>query len=220
MNILIIGAGGHAKVLLDALQTQPNVTVIGILEINPAYVGKEIFGVKVLVEEHINQYPPQQVKLVNGLGSISIPKQRQLIFNKFKSLGYEFFSVQHANAGIAQEVVLSEGVQVMAGSVIQTGCRIGRNVIVNTRTAIDHDCQISDHVHLAPGVTLCGDVVIGETSHIGAGAIITQGIKIGKQCLVGAGAVVIRDVPSDSQVMGVPATKIKIKEDIEGEKLE
>ena len=98
----------------------------------------------------------------------------------------------------------------MAGSVIQPGSVIGRNVIINTRTSIDHDCEISDHVHVAPGVTLSGKVKIAAGAHIGTGATVIQGINIGANSMIGAGAVVVSDVAGDSKVIGVPAREVLV----------
>jgi len=216
--ILILGAGGHAKVLIDCLLHQSNVTIIGILDNDTTCFDKEILGIGVLgAEDKLKDYSPNQVQLINGLGSIDIPTHRKNIFNKFKTLGYRFFSVIHPTACVANCSQLSEGVQILAGSIIQPGCKIGNNVIVNTRATIDHDCHIADHVHLAPAVAMSGNVVVGEESHIGTGAVIVQGITIEAKCLVAAGAVVIRNMATGQRVAGVPAKKIK--EDISREEL-
>jgi sugar O-acyltransferase (sialic acid O-acetyltransferase NeuD family) len=205
-SILMIGAGGHARVLLDILNMNDHVQVLGILDTNPDMFGKKILDIEILGDDsELKHFPPAKVQLVNGIGSIHLPQKRCHIFKKMKAQGYDFFSVLHPQTYIARDVILQEGVQVMAGSVIQTGSQIGDNVIVNTRTAIDHDCMIHPHVHLAPGVTLSGNVTVGELSHVGTGAIIMQGIQVGENSLVGVGAVVIRDVLANSQVIGVPA---------------
>lgn len=209
-KLIIIGSGGHAKVLINILQTYTKNEIVGILDANTSLHNKEVLGVKVLgPDEEITNHPANKVQLVNGIGSIDVPKQRKFIFNKFKTMGYQFFSVIHPFSHIAKDAVLGEGVQIMAGSIIQPGCCIGNNVIVNTRVTIDHDCHINEHVHLAPGAILSGNISIGDGSHIGTGAVIVQSITLGKDCLVGAGAVVIRDVPKKSRVAGVPAKTMK-----------
>jgi len=93
----------------------------------------------------------------------------------------------------------------MAGAVVQAGCRIGENVIVNTRASIDHDCDIEAHAHVAPGAVLSGCVHVGERAHIGAGATVIQGLTIGAGAIVGAGAVVVDGIPDGVTVVGVPA---------------
>ena len=191
--------------LIDALLASSGV-IVGIVDPNPALAGTKILGVPVLGgDDVVDEYPPSQVQLVNGLGSVGLPIKRQQLFEKFKGLGYNFAAVVHPTAVVASDVVLSEGVQVMAGAVIQPGCRIGINSVINTRASVDHDCIISDHVHISPGVTLSGGISVGVCSHIGTGATVIQGISIGNGCLVAAGAVVTKDIADGAKVRGVPA---------------
>ncbi len=209
-KLIILGAGGHAKVVIDCLLQLPNIDIIGILDANTDLIGKEIMGVRVLGNDDLlHAYSPYQVQLVNGLGSIDIPKQRRAIYDKAHAAGFHFFSVIHPTACIAKDVKLGEGVQVMAGCVIQPGTVIAPNVLINTRATIDHDCHLHAHVHIAPGVILSGNVEVEEQTHIGAGAIVVQGIKIGRQCLIGAGAVVVRTVIAHHRMAGVPARALK-----------
>ena len=204
MPIIILGAGGHAKVLIEAL-LKSSAVITGIVDPNPTLVGTKILGVSVIGgDEVVEEFPPSEVCLVNGLGSVGLPLGRQLLYEQFKGLGYNFTTVVHPSAVVASDVVLGEGAQVMAGAVIQTGSKIGCNVIINTHASVDHDCIIGNYVHLAPGVTLSGDVVIDSMVHIGTGATIIQGISIGKGSLVAAGTVVIKNIQSGSRVRGVP----------------
>src|SRR3990167_7590634 len=207
ISIYMLGAGGHTKVLLDCLRFQKNITVLGILDIDQKCIGHSILGVPVVGEEDeiLKNHSPNAIQLVNGIGSTGLTAQREFIFNKFKNFGFQFFNVIHPTAYIGSDVILGEGVQLMASCIIQPGSRIGSNVIVNTNASIDHDCDIADHAHIAPGVICCGEVTIGYRAHIGSGAIVKQGITIGEQSLIAAGAVVIRDIISRSKVAGVPA---------------
>lgn len=205
LPIIILGAGGHAKVMIDALLASSAV-IAGVVDPDLTLTGTNILGVPVLGgDDVVNKFPPSQVQLVNGLGSVGLPVKRQQLFERFKGLGYNFATVVHPSAVVASDVVLGEGAQVMAGAVIQPGCRIGLNSIVNTRASVDHDCIIGDHVHIAPGVTLSGGIAVGTCSHIGTGATVIQGISIGNGGLVAAGSVVTRDISDGLMVRGVPA---------------
>ncbi len=205
LPVIILGAGGHAKVLIDALLSASAV-IAGIVTPDLTLAGTNILGVPVLGgDDVVNEYPPSEIQLVNGLGSVGLPANRQQLFEKFEGMGYKFSTVVHPSAVIASDVVLGEGVQVMAGVVIQPGCRIGINSIINTRASVDHDCAIGDHVHIAPGVTMSGGVKIGMGSHIGTGATVIQGLSIGNGCLVAAGAVVTNNIIAGAMVRGVPA---------------
>lgn len=211
LPIIVIGAGGHAKVLIDALLGQDK-DIIGIVDKEVSKLEEDVLGVQVIgADDVVLQYQTEKVALVNGIGSIQDTSLRKNISDRFREKGYSFAKVIHSSAIIAKNVELGEGVQVMAGAVIQTGSRIGANTIINTKASIDHDCKIGAHVHIAPGVTLSGDVEIGDGAHIGTGAVIIQGIKIGTNSLVGAGSVVIKDVLSGTAVVGVPAAVMNRK---------
>lgn len=153
----------------------------------------------------ISAYSNDAVELVNGLGSVGDTALRASIYYKFKKLGYGFRQVIHPAAIIASDCILGEGVQVMAGAVVNTGTKIAEDSIINTGAVVDHDCVIGSHVHIAPGAILSGGVQVGDGSHIGTGATVIQGIKIGANVLIGAGAVVIRNIPNGVTVIGVPA---------------
>jgi len=205
LPVIVVGAGGHAKVLIDALKLC-SCEVIGIVDADPHKKGVHILGIPVIGnDEIVFSHNPDSVLLANGLGSVAKMSLRQRTFERFQLQGYHFTSVIHPSAVIASDVELAEGVQIMAGAVIQAGCKINANSIVNTRASVDHDCHIGAHVHIAPGVTLSGGVSVGDASHIGTGATVIQGVTIGKECLVAAGSVLLHDISEGITVMGVPA---------------
>lgn len=209
LPVIILGAGGHAKVLIEALLAA-NAVIKGVVDADPAMIGASILGAAVIGgDEVVKKHTPESILLVNGLGTITISDNRRQLYEKFKNAGYTFATVLHPSAVVASDVTLGEGAQVMAGAVIQPGCRIGVNSIVNTRASVDHDCMVGDHVHIAPGVTLSGGVTIGRESHIGTGATVIQGVCIGERSLIGAGSLVLTDVAPRVTVMGVPARVVK-----------
>ncbi|MNX97894.1 putative acetyltransferase EpsM [compost metagenome] len=207
-EVLLLGAGGHARVIIDTLQCL-GVSILGVLDAAVEMHGQSILGVPVLGgDDLLADFSPSSVELVNGLGSIANTTARRGLFHRQKSQGFRFSTVVHPSAVVSPQAQLLEGAQVMAGAVIQTGCRIGVNVLVNTGALVDHDCTIGDHVHLAPGVTLSGGVEIGDGVHVGTGATIIQGRHIGNESLVAAGAVVVDHVAMKTLVMGVPAREV------------
>ena len=208
-KIIIIGGGGHARVLIFALKALQR-EIIGILDPDVKLIGQTIAGIPVLGnDDAIRNYAPDSVDLVNGIGSVILPEKRKAIYVKFKNAGYSFASVIHPSAIVVDDVKIGEGVQIMAGAILQSGCLIGDNAIINTGAIVDHDCKIGAHVHIAPGSVISGGVEIGEMVHIGTGATIIQCIKIGDSAVIGAGAVVIDNVPSYNIFVGVPARKIE-----------
>lgn len=203
--VIILGAGGHAKVLINALRLL-SVELLGVTDADAGKRGQLLLDVPVMGgDEVVMKYSAKTIRLVNGIGSVRVNPRRRQLFEYFKSKGYQFASVVHQSAIIAADVVCSEGVQIMAGAVIQTGCHIGINAVINTGCAVDHDCYIGGHAHISPGTTLSGGVRVGENTHVGTGTIMIQGIQVGRNSLVAAGAVVIRDVPDGATVAGVPA---------------
>ena len=207
LPVIIIGGGGHAKVVADVLRLQ-GFHILGFTDIDDtchsltsaiSYLGDDTI---------INQYRPEEVLLANGLGSTKTTIARRNIYDVFTKQGYSFASCIHPSAIIAIDAKMGEGTQIMAGVVIQPGSVIGRNVIINTRASIDHDCIIGDHVHVAPGVTLSGGVRIGAGAHIGTGATVIQGVAIGENSMIGAGSAVLTDVAAGSVVVGIPAKEV------------
>jgi sugar O-acyltransferase (sialic acid O-acetyltransferase NeuD family) len=208
LPVIILGAGGHSKVLIDALRLQ-SVEIIGLVDADPNKKGQRLMGVPIIgSDEEVMMYSPQKIRLVNGIGSVRVNLLRRQLFEKFKSKGYQFEKVVHPSAIIGAGITLSEGAQVMAGAIIQAGSRIGMNSIINTGSSVDHDCLIGNHAHISPGAVLSGGIVVGENAHIGTGAVVIQGVQIGDNSLVAAGAVVIRNVLNDEMVAGVPAREL------------
>ncbi|WAA11394.1 acetyltransferase [Fervidibacillus albus] len=205
--IIIIGNGGHASVLSEILLEQKR-KIIGFTapqkeenSFSIPYIGQD---------DVIFHYGINEIELVLGIGTVGDTTIRKNLFHLFKNRGYRFSNVIHPKSIIAPSVKFGEGVQVMAGAIIQTNTILADNIIVNTGAKIDHNCQIESHVHIAPGSVISGGVTIKSSTHIGAGSTIIQGIKIGSNCLVGAGTVVVRDVQEHKKVLGVPAREVNI----------
>lgn len=195
--IIILGFGGHAGVLLDTL-TLLNKNIKGYV----APQKDDNFGLDFLgSDEAIQKYDPEEVILVNGLGSLPGSNRRWELEKKFSELGYEFEAVLHPSAVIATNTKLSKGVQVMAGVVIQPNVVIGDSTIINTGATIDHDSSIGAFCHISPGVTISGNVNIKDNVYIGAGTIVIQGIRIASEVAVGAGSLIYNDIDSGKQLL-------------------
>jgi len=208
-SVIIIGAGGHAKVLLNALQLSAT-NVIGLTDSDIENHGSRLLGCPVLGNDSIiDTYDQNDVRLIMGIGSTEPGSSRRTTFEHFVAKGFSFSNCIHPSAIVAPDVSLGHGSQIMAGTIVQPGCTIGINTIINTRASIDHDCEIGDHTHIAPGATLSGDVRVGHNAHVGAGGTIIQGISIGDRAMVVAGASVTRDIAPGERVAGVPAKVLK-----------
>ncbi|WP_206810939.1 acetyltransferase [Paradesulfitobacterium ferrireducens] len=206
--VIVLGAGGHAKVLIDTLLLG-SAELVGVTDSNPRKLKDNVLGIPVLgTDEVVLEYSADKILLVNGLGTTSTMENRKNLFDVFKNRGYTFATVIHPSAVISDHAQIREGAQIMAGAIVQVGCSIGANTIVNTKVSIDHDCNIGANVHLAPGVTLSGGVHVAEGVHIGTGATVIQGVTIGKNALIGAGTLVLKDIAEGTTVVGVPARVI------------
>lgn len=209
LPVIILGAGGHAKVLINTLFLLQR-RILGITEADKQKHGGCLSEVPIIGDdEAIMKYKSNEIELANGIGSVDLPKRRMEIYQKCKEQNYKFASIVHPSAMVMNDIQLGEGVQIMAGAIIQPGCSIGDNVIINTGAVIDHDCAIGDHAHVATGAVISGGVQIGAMTHIGTAATIIQGIKIGPESIIGAGAVVIEDIPKNVMAAGIPAKIIE-----------
>jgi UDP-perosamine 4-acetyltransferase len=196
--LMIVGGGGHTRVLL-AMAQAAGATVRGIITSDAALVGTTIFNVTVLDLEERAKLDATQVALLNGVGNHASHEgpglaPRMALYARYRAKGFAFPALLSTAAIVQAHVTIGHGVQIMPGAVVQPGAMLGENCIINTHASIDHDVVIGAHCHVAPGAVLCGHVQIGEASHIGAGAIITERVKIGSNVLISAGAVVTRDV--------------------------
>lgn len=210
-RIVVIGGGGHARVVLDIIFSLGNYDVVGVVALDsPSYVGQ--YKIPYLGNDEVlpTLMENRDVTLAAlGVGAVGNNHKRKDLFTRVKAFGFSFPPLVHPRAVVGTGVEQGDGLVVAAGAVINPGVVCGTNVLVNTGAIVDHDCQLGDHVHVAPGAVLCGGVRVGGSAHIGAGATIIQGLTIGEGAVVGAGAVVVRDVPPWTVVAGNPARVLR-----------
>lgn len=206
LPFVVIGGGGHAKVVIGLL-TARSLPIEGYVENIPPHNGEDIFGVPCLgTDEALEAFPPGRARLAIGIGDGEI---RAGLFERFISAGYCMPHLIHPSATVDPTADIADGVQVMAGAVLQADAKLAENIVLNTGCRIDHDCLIGRHALIGPGAVLCGGVSIGEHVTIGANATVIQGVTIGDHAVVGAGAVVLQNVNARIRVAGVPAKEIE-----------
>jgi UDP-perosamine 4-acetyltransferase len=203
--VILLGAGGHAKVLLDVLRLQRVETLGVVAPRKPSDAALEVLP-WLGDDDAIRNYAPADVLLINAVGSIGDTTARRKLYERWRASGYEFLSLRHP-AGVISDLDchFGMGVQIMAGAIVNPGARIGDDVIVNTRAVVEHDCDVGAHCHIASGALLCGGVRLGAGVHVGAGATIIQGVTVGAGSLIASGAVVTKSVDPLTLVAGVPA---------------
>lgn len=197
--MILFGASGHAKVIIDVLERSGQ-TIDFLVDSNPGLTS--LLGYKVYTADRA---PVCDQPVIISIGNNAIRKR---IAQESPDV---FGKATHPKAVIDSRVQVGRGTVVMANAVINSSTQIGEHCIINTKASVDHDCKIGNFVHVSPGATICGGITIGEGSQIGAGATIIPNLTIGKWVTVGAGSVIIRDVPDGAVVVGNPGRIIKIK---------
>jgi len=195
--MILYGASGHAKVIIDICKKNKN-TITAIIDDN-----KDITN---LLSYKVGQLKNNILKTDSCIISIGNNYSRKKVAQNIQA---KYGKAIHPNTTIDPTVKIDEGTVVMAGSVINATTKIGKHCIVNSSATIDHDCVINDFVHISPNATVCGGISIDEGTHIGAGVVIIPNIKIGKWCIIGAGAVVTKNIVDGDIVVGNPARSIK-----------
>ena len=196
-EVLVLGAGGHSKVVVRTLEVL-NYSVVAVLDDNEQLWGTQLCGVPITG-------PIASAEEYLGMPSVLAIGDNQTRRKLSSQLSCDWLTVVHPSAVVDTSVVIGEGTVVFAGTVIQADTRIGRHAIVNTGASVDHDVVLGDFAHVAPGVHLAGNVHVGSGAFVGIGSSVIQGMTIGSWSTVGAGASVVRDVAPDSLVVGVPA---------------
>jgi sugar O-acyltransferase (sialic acid O-acetyltransferase NeuD family) len=204
-SILILGAGGHAKVVLDALLRQGlRREGVEVADDGVALQGREFLGapVRALAACLARRFHV----------AIGAAVARERAFGRLRGQGRVALSVLHTAASISPLAVLGEGVFVAAQAVVGPAAQLGEGVIVNHGAVVDHDCVVGAFSHIAPNATLGGGVTIGRRVLVGAGATLLPGVRVGDDTIIGAGALVARSIDGGGTWIGVPAVRMKDKE--------
>lgn len=209
-KIVLIGAAGHCKVIIDIINSMDLFDIIGITD-NNKKKGENVCDVNVIGDDYMlcklyNSGVKNAFICIGALNNMGI---RNTIYNNLKKIGFNIPCIIHKSAIVSKHSTLGDGTCVMPGTVINADSIIGENCIINTSSIIEHECILKKNVHISPGACLCGNVKIGENTHVGAGSTVIQGITIGSNSIIGAGSVVINDVLNNSVVVGVPAKTLK-----------
>ena len=198
MKLLVVGAGGHAKVVIDAAETAGH-TIAGVL-------GTPGDALEVLGHPVIRS--AEGVDADGFIIAIGDNAMRARYFTRYSATGLAPAIVVHPSVIVGADVTLGGGTFIAAGVVINAGARIGDDTILNTSCCVDHDCVIGAHSHLGPQVALCGSVRLGEGVLLGVGSCASPGASVGMWSVVGAGAAIVGDLPDHTVCVGVPARAV------------
>lgn len=204
-RIVIVGGGGHARVVADTLTASGRrAEIAGFVDTDPA---ADIPGIARLGDDRAIGADPRTLAVL-GIGAVGIPHPRIEVQRRLEGAVGGWTTAIHPRATLAADVSFGPGTVVMAGAIIQPGARIGSHCIVNTGVIVEHDVIIGDHAVLSPGCVIGGGTVIGSASFIGLGARLRDHITIGACALVAMGSVVVADVAPGASVRGVPARSV------------
>jgi sugar O-acyltransferase (sialic acid O-acetyltransferase NeuD family) len=209
-RVLILGAGGHGRVVLDILLQTRQHEVVGFLDNNPQIHGRRVDGIPVWggiddLERVRGEYAVGGVLVAIGDNGVRRGLARQVA-----QTGLELINAVHPSSTLAYNVTIGRNVVIAAGAVVCANCQIGDSVILNTGCIIDHQTMIGEGSHICPGVRIAGRVTVEPGVFIGIGATVVPKVTLGCEAIVGAGAVVLEDVLPMATVVGVPAVPIKL----------
>ena len=199
-ELLVIGAGGHAKVVIEAIQENSQARCIILADQDKTKVGQKVLGK--LAIQNLNSWAKLPMQCHVAIGDNRIRQQLNI---EAMEQGKQPLTVMHTNASVSPSACLGSGSFVAAKVVISAEAKIEEGCIINHGSIVDHDCRIGAYSHIAPNATLGGGVDVGRRCLIGAGAVLLPGIKLGDDVTVGAGSVVVKDISSGEVVYGVPA---------------
>jgi len=206
---VVLGCGGHGRVVLDILVNAGDFDVVGFVDSNRTLIGRRIDGIEVLGQP--DNLPEIRRKLGADCAVVAIGDNgvRRAFADRLDAIGFELVNAIHPSANLARNVTLGTNIVVAAGALVGAHGQIGDSVILNTGCIVDHESLIGTATHICPGARLAGRVTVESGAFVGIGATIIQSIRVGYESIVGAGAVVTADVAPMSTVVGVPARVIK-----------
>lgn len=207
MDVLIVGAGGHGRVVLEILAAARQHRVLGFLDADESLAGQSILGIPVL--GHPQHLLRLRGKARGAIVAVGDNRARVSYAHHLATAGLELVSALHPAAVISPSAKIGRNVVVCANAVIGTETALADSALINTAAVIDHECDIGEGAHIAPAAALAGRVRIGPGAFVGLGARIIQCLSVGQHATVGAGAVVLRDVPDHTTVVGVPARTLR-----------
>ena len=209
MKLIVIGAGAHAKVVIEAIRAAALGEIIGLID--PSPVSHSVLSVPIIGDDDdLERLRIEGIEsAVVALGGNAL---RLKVANKLRDLGFALPAVIHPSALVSPSALVEEGAILMARAVLGTESVLRALAILNTAASVDHDNIIGVAAHIAPGCALAGNVDVGERALVGIGSAVVPGIRIGAGAVVGAGSAVVQNVAAGSTVGGAPARILRSKE--------
>ena len=188
--LILMGGGGHCRSAIDVIETAGGHRIIGVLE-QPSFVFSEVLGYPVLgTDDDLSRFVVDGAAVMVTVGQIKTAEIRARAFIAAKTAGAQQPAIVSPRAYVSRHARVGAGTIVMHGAVVNAGCEIGENCIVNSMALVEHDAVVGDHTHIATGARVNGGVKVGPRCFIGSGAVLHNDIEIGEGVIIPAGAVV------------------------------
>lgn len=204
-KIVIIGAGGHAKSIIDSIEQAGEYRIEGFVEKKESdFIYREYSCIG--IDTDLKKIYESGVKCaVVAIGYMGHGKTREYLYTQLKDIGYELPVIADRSSIIANDVIVGEGTFIGKGVIINSDAQIGNMCIINSGAIIEHDCKVGDYSHVSVGAVMCGESVIKDRVFVGANSTLNQGVAVETSAIIGAGAVVTKNVAGGITVVGVPA---------------
>lgn len=210
-RIVLFGASGHAKAVIDAIEKEGKYKIAGIFVDNPEQFGTEFMGYPVV--DYIHKYPSANIN--KGFVAIGDNYGRKKVTEKILNINqnFEFVTIVHPTAIIAKGATVGKGTIIKAGAILEADSTVGNHCIVNTTVTFGHDCVLGDCSTLSPGVNLGGNTIIGSNTAISMNSVIIEKTVIGDNVVIGAGSVVTKNIENNVVAYGSPAKIVRTREE-------
>lgn len=209
-KVLLLGSGGHAKCVIDAMRLVGEYSPHCLLDFKER-IGEKVLGVAITgSDSDLPAYRKRGIKLCFvALGSTGDPARRIAVWKLAVKAGFQLPNIIHPSAVVSAHAAIGCGVYIGPGAMVNAGAVIGDGCIINSGAIVEHDCNVGAFVHIAPGAVLSGGVIVGDNAHLGTGCAVTHGLKIGEGSIIGTGSAVVKDIPAQVVCADNPAKYIR-----------
>ena len=201
-NLILIGAGGHARSCIDVIEQEGKFKITGIVGLE-SELGLQVNGYEVIAtDKNLSTLIGKAQFALIALGQISSPDARVSLYQQVSKAGFDLANVVSPTAYVSPSAQIGNGTIVMHGAIINAGVKVGSNCIINSRALLEHDTQVLDNCHISTGAILNGGVLVEEGCFIGSGTIVKEGVSIGERSVVGMGSLVRSSLSANSRFLG------------------
>ena len=201
-NLILIGAGGHARSCIDVIEQEGKFKITGIVGLE-SELGLQVNGYEVIAtDKDLSTLIGKAQFALIALGQISSPDARVNLYQRASKTGFELASVLSPSAYVSPSAQIGKGTVIMHGAIINAGVKVGSNCIINSRALLEHDTQVLDNCHISTGTILNGGVIVEEGCFIGSGTIVKEGVSIGERSVVGMGSQLRTNLSANSRFLG------------------